>query len=201
MTIFKTLLIAVLFWYTKSSTAQTQSRIYDITINDINVGSLTASKQIEGIRTTYRIDSKSVVHVLKEIVITTSLISVFKNGILESSSYISEKNGNPYDRSLITQTTDGYIIDRKGQKKVITGTVRYVTCLLYFEKPITTTPYFDPLEAVYSPITANSAHTFTLVDASNNEKTLYTYLDNILQQGVTKHALYNFTFTLKNQSN
>ncbi|NRT13022.1 DUF6134 family protein [Flavobacterium sp. 14A] len=191
---FYTLLLSLFSLLTH---AQNQEHIYDISVNGNTVGELTVSKLVEGEKTTYKLNSKSVISLFRKTTITTSFIGVFKNNILQTSSYISQKNSKPYDNSIITENNGVYTITRKGKKATINKPIKYVTCLLYFEKPVVNEPYFDVLEAVFSPITAVDQNKYVLIDSSNNEKTTYDYLNAVLQQGSTKHVLYDFTFTLR----
>lgn len=191
---FYTLLLSLFSLLTH---AQNQEHIYDISVNGNTVGELTVSKLVDGEKTTYKINSKSVISLFGKTTITTSFIGVFKNNILQTSSYISQKNNKPYDNSIITENNGVYTITRKGKKATINKPIKYVTCLLYFEKPVVNEPYFDVLEAVFSPITAVDQNKYILIDSGNNEKTTYDYLNAVLQQGSTKHVLYDFTFTLR----
>lgn len=189
------LLSLVLFSFITN--AQDLSKTYDISVDGVNVGTLTASKQIDGDKTTYTIDSKSTVHFLGKTTITTSFISVFRNGVLESSTYTSEKDGHPYDSSVIVESNDIYTIRRKGKNSTLNMPIKYVTCMLYFEEPNVSEQYFDVLDANYNPIENTSSGTYVYTDSVNNEKTTYTYSDDTLEQGTTKHSFYSFTFKLK----
>ncbi|EKT2069020.1 hypothetical protein O8E88_000809 [Flavobacterium psychrophilum] len=180
--------------------AQDLVNTYDIKVNGINVGELIATKHIEGDKTIYKLNSKSVISVLGKTAITTSFVGVFKNEILQSSTYCSEKDAKIYDSSTITQNNGIYTISRKGRKSTLNKPIKYVTCLLYFEKPIKNEQYFDVLEAVFSPIKLIEPNTYLYIDSSNNEKTTYTFSNSILEQGTTKHLLYNYTFTLRKQT-
>ena len=177
--------------------AQNLSSTYTISVANITVGTLTATKTIDGDKTTYTIDSESIIHLLGETTITTSFVGVFINGVLESSAYTSEKDGHPYDSSFISESNGVYTISRKGKETTLTNPIKYVTCMLYFEKPMSEQQYFDVLEAVYSPIESINSNTFVYTDSSNNEKTTYMYVNTILEKGTTNHTLYNFTFSLK----
>jgi hypothetical protein len=187
----------VLLLFCVFTNAQNQEHVYDISVNGNIIGELTVSKLIEGPTTTYKLNSKSVISLLGKTTITTSFIGVFKNNVLQSSIYISQKNNKAYDSSTITEKNGVYTILRKGKKSIVSKPIKYVTCLLYFEKPVVTEPYFDVLEAVFSPITMVDQNNYLFIDSSNNEKTTYNYLNGILEQGKTKHTLYDFTFTLR----
>ena len=191
---FYTILLSLLSLFTN---AQHQEHVYDISVNGNTVGELTVSRLVEGAKTTYKLNSKSVISLLGKTTITTSFVGVFKNNVLQSSNYTSQKNNKPYDNSTITENNGVYSITRKGQKSTIHKPIKYVTCLLYFEKPVVSEPYFDVLEAVFSPITTIDQNNYLFIDSSNNEKTTYDYLNGVLQQGSTKHVLYDFTFTLR----
>lgn len=177
--------------------AQELVNSYDIKVNGMNVGELTASKHVEGDKTTYKLNSKSTISLLGKTTITTTCTVVFKNDILESSTYLSEKNATLYDSSTITENNGVYTIIRKGKKTTWNKPIKYVTCQLYFEKPLKTEHYFDVLEAVFSPIKTIDPNNYLYIDASNNEKTTYSYANRVLEQGSTKHLLYDFTFTLR----
>lgn len=194
MKYFYTLLLSLFSLFTN---AQNQEHIYDISVNGNTVGKLTVSKLIEGDKTTYKLNSKSVISLFGKTTITTSFVGVFMNNVLQSSTYISQKNNKPYDNSTITENNCVYTITRKGTKSTIHKPIKYVTCLLYFEKPVVNKPYFDVLEAVFSPITTIDQNNYLFIDSSNNEKTTYDYLNGVLQQGSTKHVLYDYTFTLR----
>ena len=189
--------LLTLFLFSNYLIAQDQTNIYNIIVDGSEVGTLTATKQIDGDKTTYTVDSKSVVHLFGEHTITTSLVAIFRNGILESSTYTSEKNGQPYDSSVINETNGIYTINRKGNKSTLNSPIKNVTCQLYFENPDVSQLYFDVLEAIYSPITNSGNGTYVYKDTSTNETTTYTYLNSTLEQGKTEHALYSFMFTLK----
>ena len=197
MTLQKKVLLITSFLLFQWLSVNAQTKNYDILVDNINVGSLTASKQIDGDKTIYTIDSKSVVHLLGQKTITTSFVGVFRNGVLESSSYTLEKNGNPSDSSVITESNGVYSISRKGKKTTLSSPIKYVTCLLYFEKPDVSQKYFDVLKAVYSPIINAGRNTYVYADSSSNETTTYTYTNNTLEQGITKYTFYNYTFRLK----
>lgn len=177
--------------------AQSQEHIYDISVNGITVGELTVSKLVEGTKTSYKLNSRSVITLLGKTTITTSFVGVFKNNVLESSTYSSQKNNKPYDNSTIIENNGIYTVNRKGKKSTIDKPIKYVTCMLYFEKPVVNELYFDVLEAVFSPITIVDPNKYLFIDSSNNEKTNYTYLNGALEQGSTNHVLYDFTFTLR----
>lgn len=188
--------ILVFFLFVRAN-AQTQEQLYDISVNGITVGELSVSKVIEGSKTVYKLNSKSVISLFTKTTITTSLICEFKDNVLEWSTYVSKKNGKPYDNSTITKSDGLYTVTRKEKTASISKPIKYVTCMLYFEKPITNESYFDVLEGVFSPVKIVDQNNFLYVDSSNNEKTTYNYLNGTLQQGSTKHALYDFTFTLR----
>ena len=188
-------LLLLLSWVVLN--AQDLSSTYSISVDHITVGTLTATKTIDGDKTTYTINSTSVIHLLGKTTITTSFVGVFRNGVLESSAYTSEKDGHPYDSSVISESNGIYTISRKGKKTTLSNPITLVTCMLYFEKPVSGAQYFDVLEAVYSPIESTTTNTYLYTDSSNNEKTTYTYANNVLEQGTTNHTLYNFTFRLK----
>lgn len=184
-----------------SSTAQNKTQTYDIAVSRINVGTLVASKVVEGNTTTYSLTSKSSVHVFVQTTIITSMIAVFKNGILESCTYTSEKNGSPYDSSMITQNNGVYTIDKKGNKSTYSSPIKNITAMLYFEKPEAGTIFFDVLSGTYAPIEIITQDTFSFESPGSSEKTIYTYKNNILEKGVTNYAFYSFTYTAKNNTN
>lgn len=178
--------------------AQNKTNTYDISINGINVGTLTASKEVANDKTTYTVDSKSVVHFFGETTVTTSVVAIFRNGLLESSIYTSEKDGNSYDSNIIIESNGVYTLNRKGKKSTQTLPIKKITALLYFEEPEAGTIYYDVLSGTNAPIESILPNTFTYQSPESREKTTYTYNNNVLEKGVTNYILYSFTYTAKN---
>ncbi len=174
-----------------------QTNIYKIAVDGTEVGTLTANKEIDGDKITYTIDSKSVVHLLGKNTFTTSLVAVFRNDMLEYSTYTSEKNDHSYDSSVINESNGIYTINRKGKKSTLNSPIKNVKCQLYFEKPDINYMYFSVLDANYSPIINSDTNTYVYKNISTNETITYTYSNSTLEQVTTEHALYHFTFTLK----
>ncbi len=174
-----------------------QTNIYKIAVDGTEVGTLTANKEIDGDKITYTIDSKSVVHLLGKNIFTTSLVAVFRNDMLEYSTYTSEKNDHSYDSSVINESNGIYTINRKGKKSTLNSPIKNVKCQLYFEKPDINYMYFSVLDANYSPIINSDTNTYVYKNTSTNETITYTYSNSTLEQVTTEHALYHFTFTLK----
>ncbi len=174
-----------------------QTNIYKIAVDGTEVGTLTANKEIDGDKITYTIDSKSVVHLLGKNTFTTSLVAVFRNDMLEYSTYTSEKNDHSYDSSVINESNGIYTINRKGKKSTLNSPIKNVKCQLYFEKPDISYMYFSVLDANYSPIINSDRNTYVYKNTSTNETITYTYSNSTLEQVTTEHALYHFTFTLK----
>lgn len=177
--------------------AQTKTNSYDIGVSGINVGTLVASKIVDGAKTTYIIDSKSSVRLLGVTTVSTSVVAIFRNGILESSTYTSEKDGNPYDSSVITESNGVYTINRKGKKSIETTAIRNITAMLYFEKPEAGAIYFDILSGTNAPIESSKLDSFIYQSSGSGEKTTYTYQNNFLEKGVTDYTLFSFTYTAK----
>lgn len=58
--------------------------------------------------------NETTVHLFGTTKITTTLKVVFNKGILQSSNYLIEKNGRPYDNTTITLNNRVYTINHAG---------------------------------------------------------------------------------------
>ena len=193
----RTLLTFLLILNISFCISQTTTNHYTIEALNENVGTLTATKTVQGDKTTYVTNSSSTVHIFGTTTVTTSLTVIFRNGVMESSTYTSEKNGNSYDSCIITEINGVYTVNRKGKKSTFTTPVKHVTIQLYFEEPGANDSYFDPLGAAFYPVELSSPDTYTYDDPASKVNTTYVYKNGQLQQGTTDYTLYKYSFTRK----
>ena len=112
--------------------AQVKTLDYTIEVAGNNVGTLTATKTIQEGKITYVANSTSTINLFGKTTITTSLVVVYRNGVLESSVYTVEKDGNPYDSTTITENNGTYSINRKGKISTFPEPITSSTNQLYF---------------------------------------------------------------------
>jgi hypothetical protein len=169
---------------------------YTIEVAGKNVGTLTAVKTIQQDKVTYASNSNTTIHLFGETTITTSLVTVYRNGVLESSTYTVEKDGNPYDSCIITQNNGTYTINRKGKISSFPEPITASTNQLYFSEPERLTKIFAELEGVYKDITESGTNAFLFTDPDHSHKNNYTYDNGILKEATIDHAIVNYRIVL-----
>lgn len=172
--------------------AQVTTLNYSIEVAEKNVGSLTASKTVQEGKITYSANSTSTIHLFGETTITTSLITVYRNGVLESSTYTVEKDGNSYDSSIITENNGTYSINRRGKISSFPEPITASTNQLYFSEPEGMSKMFAELEGVYKDILEIENNAYLFTDPDHSHKNTYTYENGILKEGVIDHAIFNY---------
>ena len=190
LTIFFTL-IGFLFY------AQEQKLVYDLSIADNSIGTLTTTKTQNANTTVYTTTSDVTVHIFGETKITTVLNVTYMNSVLQSSNYRIEKNGILNEESTTTLKNGMYTITHNGKNSEINTPITYSTINLYFEEPKNIAKIFAELEGITKNITNIGASNYQLTDPGNHHTNTYTYDKGKLNEAVISHELFNFKLSIK----
>jgi hypothetical protein len=114
--------IALLFLVSISNTFYPVSTynvlVYDLIVSGNTIGTVTATKKVEGDKITYTSNSNATVTMLFKIEIKTRMTVVYKNNILQESSYKFYKNGNLKEEATTILTNGKLHTTRKFQHTV-----------------------------------------------------------------------------------
>ncbi|MDB4291806.1 hypothetical protein N9954_00245 [Maribacter sp.] len=177
--------------------AQEQKLVYDLSVADNSIGTLTTTKTQNANATVYTTTSDVTVHIFGETKITTALNVTYLNNVLQSSNYKIEKNGMPNDESTTTLKNSVYTITHNGKTSEINIPITYSTINLYFEEPKNIEKVFAELEGITKNITNIGASDYQLTDPGNHHTNKYSYDKVKLKEAVISHELFNFKLSLK----
>lgn len=171
--------------------------VYDLIVSGEKIGTVTATKKVEGNKITYTSNSDATTSMLFKIDIKTRMTVVYKNNILQESSYQFYKNGKLKEEANVTLSNGIYSIIH--DKKVTTYNKKIVksTIILPFEKPNDKDSYFEEVEGNFKTIKLIKENNYQLYNQNNTQKDDYNYKDGNLQSSLVRNTLVDFKMVLK----
>lgn len=177
--------------------AQTTTHQYDLSIAGIIVGSLTASKQIEGHQERYTADSEAAISFFGKHTLKTHLVAVYEHGILLNSHNTMWKNGEIDEELTVKRIGDNYEVNYSGEVSMIQQPIPYSSICLYFQQPKNIKEVFYEPDAIFRKITNTKTNAYRLVE---NDKYTNSYIyddQGVLQSVIFESGLFDVSILLK----
>lgn len=180
-----------------NSDASNEVLVYDLIVSGEKIGIVTATKKVEGNKITYTSDSDATTSMVFKIDIKTRMTVVYKNNILQESSYRFYKNGKLKEAANVTLSNGIYSIIH--DKKVTTYNKKIVksTIVLPFELPNDKDSYFEEVEGNFKTIKLINENNYQLYNQNNTQKDDYNYKDGNLRSCLVRNTLVDFKMVLK----
>lgn len=171
--------------------------IYDLIVSDKSIGTVKATKTIEGDITTYTSNTDATVSFIINTKIKTRMTTVYKNDSLLSSDYKFYKNDNLKEYATVFIKDGKYILNHDGKTTELKEGIKLSTIILPFEVPENNTAYFEEVEGYFKTIKSENKTSFKLINPENNRKDDYVYKDGIMQKCIVRNPLVDFTMVLR----
>uniref|UniRef100_UPI004047C980 DUF6134 family protein n=1 Tax=Mariniflexile sp. TaxID=1979402 RepID=UPI004047C980 len=181
------------------SNAQTTTLIYDLVVSDKSIGTVKATKTVEGNKITYTSDTDATINFIIKTTIKTRMTVVFKNDSLIHSAYKFYKNDNLKEYATVAVKDDKYILNHDGELSELKEKINQSTIVLPFEVPKNSASYFEEVEGDFKTIKSQSGTSFQLINPDSKYKDDYFYKDGLMQKCVVRNSIVDFTMILKQQ--
>lgn len=169
---------------------------FDIYVGGDKAGSYKATATQDGARTTYEATSETSVRFMGKITVSYSLKTVYENGILIKSDYISYKNGKLRDKTNIVWDGSRYTMDKKGDKSTIDEPIGLGVMRLYFQKP-DVRKAFSESKGVFKNIIDKGQGKLVVTDLGETKGTEYVFEGDALVQVNLSVAMFDCTIVRK----
>jgi hypothetical protein len=193
--------IALLFLVSISNTFYPVSTynvlVYDLIVSGNTIGTVTATKKVEGDKITYTSNSNATVTMLFKIEIKTRMTVVYKNNILQESSYKFYKNGNLKEEATTILTNGKYTITHNKKVSTYSKGILKSTIVLPFDKPKNNESYFEEVQGYFKTMKLINGNKYQLFDQNNSQKDDYNYKDDYLESSIVRNAIVDFKMVLK----
>lgn len=113
----------------------------------------------------------------------------YKQGVLQNSHVETYKNGELNSTMWLTFKDGSYLLVVDGDTTIINDPITYSGSLVYFNEPKEATRIFKERNAEMRQITPVGEHIYTIKDEKDRELNRYFYEGGILQNATMRHAL------------
>lgn len=120
--------------------------------------------------------------------------TIYSQGILQSSSVETFKNGKLNSTVRITLKDNSYLLISDGDTTTINDTITYSGSLIYFNEPKGTCKIYKERTFEMRQIIPIGEHTYIIKDDKNREINRYYYEEGILQYAEMRHTLGTIVF-------
>lgn len=159
---------------------------YQITSDSKEVGSLLATKKVDGDIIKYEISSDVSIRILFKIQMTNEIQAVFKKGVLVYSSSTLYLNGNVYSDTKIEKEEGFYtIVKDDHETKLFSDGIRSSSAKLYFHEPIGEALSLSETEGEMKEVDLQGFRKYALTESGNSRSVstyIYTPEKGILEQ-------------------
>jgi hypothetical protein len=148
---------------------------FKITSDKKEVGYLIATMDVQDDVVVYEISSEVSIRILFRVKMENKIRSVFKNGILISSTAVLYLNGNVYSDTKIEKAEGYYRVVKDGDhSKIIADEIRSCSAKLYFKEPIGEAVSLSETEGELKDVDLQGFGKYAL-NSDGSEKSVSTY--------------------------
>jgi hypothetical protein len=183
----------------QNANSQTTTLLYKLIVAGHNIGTVTAIKKTEGNKTTYTSNTDATANFIFTTEIKTRMTVVYKNDILQESSYTLFKNGKIKEVATATLKSGVYTITHDDETNYYSKNISKSTIILLFELPNTSESYFEEVEGTFKSIKLIKENIFELLSKDKGQKDEYIYKNGVVQYSLVKNTLINFEMILKDK--
>ncbi len=190
-------LLFTLFTVSLPNNPPAQSKFYDIQLNGMNIGQLKVYTTTKGGEIHYFANAEASIWLFGRKNITTLFQSVYKDKMLEESSFHEKLNEKTQNMSTVNREGNGYEVSINNERSTISNRrVTYSTAILYHMEPAHITELFSERYGKFCPIKpiGPGKYELTMPDGKKNH---YTYVNGVCEQVEVHTNLYRFRFSLR----
>ncbi len=186
-------LIALLICIPFSLKAQQVKNEFNIIHNDKTIGTLVASKAIDGSKTTYSDDTNIEAHFFTKIKVVYKYDEIYTDGDLSKASVSIYINGHEHTKTstVKSNTTYNFIEDEDDAVK-ISGPINYSTIRLLFEEPEGISKVYGEEKGNFQKLEKTGDNTY-LKTTPEGHKNTYYYKDGHLQKADIHAGVISFS--------
>tara|TARA_R110000868_G_scaffold332387_1_gene593421 strand:+ start:7376 stop:8014 length:639 start_codon:yes stop_codon:yes gene_type:complete len=177
--------------------SQTKTLLYKLIVAGENIGTVTATKKIEGNKITYTSNTDAAANFIFNTEIKTRMMVIYENDILQESSFRLYKNGKLKEESTTKLSNGVYTFKHDNETNYFNKNIFKSTIILLFELPNTADSYFEEVEGTFKNVKLIKENIFQLFSKSNSHIDDYKYSGGILQYSLVRNTLVNFEMVLK----
>ncbi|TDD95959.1 DUF6134 family protein [Flavobacterium cellulosilyticum] len=194
---FNIILVLLSVFNMLNANSQTKTLQYKLLVAGENIGTVTATKKIEGNKTTYMSNADASANFIFKTEIKTRMSVVYKNDILQESSFKLFKNGKLKEESTTNLKNGVYTIIHDNETNYYNKNIFNSTIILLFELPNTKESYFEEVEGTFKNVTLINENLFQLLGENSSQKDDYRYRNGILYYSLVRNTFVNFEMVLK----
>ncbi|MFT6499997.1 MAG: hypothetical protein ACJASQ_000104 [Crocinitomicaceae bacterium] len=174
-----------------SSVCLAQSLDFDIVSKNKVMGSLSVVKSEANSITKYEIASK--IDLVFGIDYKYSLVSVFKNGVLQKSDLKSYINDKP--NSLVLTSIHGHnsSVSINGKTQFYRGLIYYNEASMYFQEPLGRGEIYSDFLGVNKTVKKIDDETYEVMNVSNQRISTYYYKSGVLESVTVDFGIIEFS--------
>lgn len=183
-----------------SNTVNTSKNTLNFTIinKDKTIGTLKATKVVNGSKTYYQSITAIKTRVIKEIEVDYKYDVVFEDNLLKKASVIIGVDDKPYADIITNRADQTYLITKNKKKEsVIENAIHYATIVLYFKEPIGIDSCYSEQDGSFNTIVPLGNHVYKKVNAKKHEN-VYYYESGYLQKAEIDGGLIKFEIVAEN---
>lgn len=158
-----------------------QLYLFDIILFGNDVGDAALNRTISGNTETYTMESFTKVNII--VTRTDEYFGkvVVKDGVVESMTVLSKKNGKKHFWTNTTKKDNGYYIESDRGVSSLAGDIKIFTYKLLYNEPINITSFYSERFGKYGKIISLGDHTYKF-SIQGGEDYTYKYKDGKLNQ-------------------
>lgn len=194
---FNVLFIMLSFFSMQSASSQTKTLQYKLLVAGEDIGTVTATKKIEGNKTIYTSNTDAEANFIFKTEIKTRMSVIYENNILQESSFRLFKNGKLKEEATTKLNNGVYTFIHDNETNYFNKNIFKSTIILLFELPNTEDRYFEEVEGTFKNVKLVKENIFELFNKNNSHNDDYKYSNGVLQYSLVRNTLVNFEMVLK----
>lgn len=172
--------------------ADDTSLYFDIVHKNNVVGSLKATKTIDGPMVYYQSLTSIETRIIKEIEVDYMYDVTFENEILEMATVNISLNDRTHAKTRTERKEAHYQIVKNGETETaLKDTIGYATILLYFEEPVNISRCYSEQAGKFNTIVSLGDHSYKKINSTGKENRYY-YKEGVLEKAVIDGGLVQF---------
>tara|TARA_R110002126_G_scaffold55888_1_gene149823 strand:+ start:163 stop:759 length:597 start_codon:yes stop_codon:yes gene_type:complete len=194
---FNVLFIMLSFFSIQNTSSQTKTLLYKLLVAGEDIGTVTATKKIEGNKTIYTSNTDAEANFIFKTEIKTRMSVIYENNILQESSFRLFKNGKLKEEATTKLNNGVYTFIHDNETNYFNKNIFKSTIILLFELPNTEERYFEEVEGTFKNVKLVKENIFELFNKNNSHNDDYKYSNGVLQYSLVRNTLVNFEMVLK----